>query len=176
MPVYNWYPSVLARANASASYVTHKFHEHLNSIKADPAAQEGLKDWINTNLVIGGLGITDARDAELKQLVSDPEHAIFHFSKMISWRARIGWSTHGHSAVDVNIYSSGGPHAEDIRGNVENTDIGKFLKDYLNVDVDAVTKELTSKMDWEQSLPVSTDNAMVQLGFEMEEAPMYWVE
>lgn len=165
---------MLQRANASASYVTHKLHEHLSSIGSAPAAQKGLKDWINTNLVIGGLGITNAQDSELEQLVSDPEHAIYHFSKMTSWRARIGWSTHGHSAVDVNIYSSGGPHAEDIHGNVENTDIGKFLKNYLAVDVDAVTKELMDKMDWKQSLAVSTDEAMAQLGFEMEEAPAYW--
>ncbi|KAJ2977686.1 hypothetical protein NUW58_g7735 [Xylaria curta] len=65
---------------------------------------------------------------------------------MISVRAQIGWSTHGHSAVDVNIYSSGGPGTEALRGNVENTDVGAFLREYLRVDVDAVTKELNEKM------------------------------
>jgi alkaline phosphatase len=65
---------------------------------------------------------------------------------MVSLRARLGWSTHGHSAVDVNVYSSGGPGTERIRGNVENTDVGKFLREYLNVDVDEITKELKDKM------------------------------
>lgn len=122
------------------------------------------------------MGITDARDAELKELVSDPLHAIYTFSKMISWRARVGWSTHGHSAVDVNIYSSGGPHAEPIRGNVENTDIGKFLKEYLSVDVDAVTKELTEKMDWKQSPAVSSEDTLAEMSFGMDEATAYWIE
>lgn len=167
---------MLAKANASSLYVAHKLHEHINSIKSDPAAQDDLADWINTKLVIDGLGITDARDSELKQLASDPEHAIYTFSKMISQRARIGWSTHGHSAVDVNIYSSGGPHAEDIHGNVENTDIGKFLRNYLVVDVDAITEELKEKMNWKQSLASSSDDLMVNMEFEMEEAPVYWME
>lgn len=96
---------------------------------------------------------------------------------MISHRARVGWSTYGHSAVDVNIYSSGGPAAEDIHGNVENTDIGKFLRNYLNVDTAAVTKELRDKMDWKQSLgAVSSENAVAQMGVQMDEAPGYWME
>lgn len=172
LPVYNWYPSVLAEANASNQYLTVKLYQHLKSIESDPAAKDDLEDWINTNLVIPGLGITDARDSELKQLASDPEHAIYTFSKMISTRARIGWSTHGHSAVDVNIYSSGGPHAEDIHGNVENTDIGKFLRKYLSVDTEAVTKELKGKMNWQQShAAVLSGDTLVYTGTELEEDP-----
>ena len=66
---------------------------------------------------------------------------------MISRRARVGWSTHGHSAVDVNIYSSGGEAADKIRGNVENTDVGVFLREYLGVDVTDITEELREKLD-----------------------------
>lgn len=167
--MYNWHPSVLAKANASAQYLAHQLHEHLRSISENPTAQAELEDWINTHLVIAGLGITDARDSELEKLTSDPAHAIFTFSQMISQRARIGWSTHGHSAVDVNIYSSGGPAAEDIRGNVENTDVGKFLRKYLDVDVDAITEELMAKMDWKQTVTVSSDELMAQMGYEMVE-------
>lgn len=167
---------MLAKANASAQLLAHKLHEHLRSINSDPAAQENLEDWINTNLVMTGLGIADARDSELKKLASDPVHALYTFSQMVSRRARIGWSTHGHSAVDVNIYSSGGPHAEDIHGNVENTDIGKFLRSYLDVDTEAVTKELKEKMNWKESLTAVSSEEMVKpMGFEMEEEPSYWI-
>jgi len=47
-----------------------------------------------------------------------------------------------HSAVDVNIYGTIGSH--DLRGNNENTDVGKFLRDYLDVDVHKVTEELAT--------------------------------
>lgn len=178
LPVYNWHPSVLAKANASAQYLASQLHEHLKSISENPTAQAKLEDWINTHLVIAGLGITDARDSELEKLASDPDHAIYTFSQMISQRARIGWSTHGHSAVDVNIYSSGGPDAEDIHGNVENTDVGKFLRKYLDVDVDSITEELKAKTDWKQKMAVNTDDVMAQMGYEMLEvgAVADWVE
>lgn len=129
------------------------------------------------NLVITGLGITDARDSELEKLASDPLQALYTFSQMISHRARLGWSTHGHSAVDVNIYSSGGPDAEDIHGNVENTEVGKFLRNYLGLDTKAVTTELRSKMNWTQSLAAITpDDVVAQMGVQVEEAPAYWME
>ncbi|KAL2277397.1 hypothetical protein FJTKL_00082 [Diaporthe vaccinii] len=174
LPVYNWYPTVLAKANASAQYLAHKLHEHIASIKSDPAALEDLEDWINTKLVIPGLGIADARDFELKKLASDPEHAIYTLSRMISQRARIGWSTHGHSAVDVNIYSSGGRLAEDIHGNVENTQVGQFLRKYLDVDTDKITDELREKMQWNQSSAEPAD-AMIRMGFEAQEPQMDWI-
>lgn len=144
LPVYNWYPSVLAKANASAEHLALLLREHIFSSPAE--SKESLTEWINTELVISRLGINDALEIELNALASNPGAAIAIFSKMISMRARVGWSTHGHSAVDVNIYSSGGSAADKIRGNVENTDIGVFLSEYLDVDVDGVTKELEKKM------------------------------
>lgn len=50
-------------------------------------------------------------------------------------------ATHGHSGVDVNIYGIGAALSK-LSGNHENTEVGNFLKDYLEVDVDAVTQEL----------------------------------
>jgi alkaline phosphatase len=145
LPVYNWHPSILANANASSEYLAALLSKHVDEIKGEK--KESLKDWINTHLVIGRLGIANALDDELDALAADPGQAVPLFSAMVSRRARIGWSTAGHSAVDVNIYSSGGGGAEKIRGNVENTDIGKFLREYLAVDVDEITRELVEKMD-----------------------------
>jgi alkaline phosphatase len=147
LPVYNWYPQILANANASAEHLAAKLAKHVASLSATAAApsKKKLAAWINDELVVPGLGINDATDEELSQLVDTPEAALVIFSAMISFRAHIGWSTHGHSAVDVNVYSSGGPAAEKIRGNVENTDIGQFLASYLDVDVDEITKELQEK-------------------------------
>lgn len=50
--------------------------------------------------------------------------------------------------MDVNIYSSGGRGTEKIRGNVENTDVGKFLRGWLDLDneVEDITKELVKKL------------------------------
>lgn len=145
LPVYDWHPSILAKANASAQYLAVLLNQHVASASSE--SKESLKDWINRHLVVQRLGIANALDDELEALAANPGAALGLFAGMVSRRARIGWSTGGHSAVDVNIYSSGGHGAERLRGNVENTDIGKFLRDYLRVDVDEITKELQEKMD-----------------------------
>ncbi|KAH7140707.1 alkaline-phosphatase-like protein [Dactylonectria macrodidyma] len=145
LPVYNWYPKILANATASAEWLAVKLQAHLSS--SDFAGKGKLKTWINEELVIPGLGFSDATDAELTRIVEDTGNALTYFADMISLRAHIGWSTHGHTAVDVNIYSSGGPGTEKIRGNVENIQVGEFLSAYLDVDVKEITEELRDKTD-----------------------------
>ncbi|KAI0166185.1 alkaline phosphatase [Xylariaceae sp. FL1272] len=149
-PQYLWYPQVLANATASSELLARRLQEHVAQSESSEKSTEKLMKWINEELVIPGLGISDATDIELTTLAVFPDRAQPSFANMISTRAQIGWSTHGHSAVDVNIYSSGGPGTDAIRGNAENTDVGKFLREYLSVDVDAVTKELNEKMGSEK--------------------------
>ncbi|KAI1497771.1 alkaline phosphatase [Biscogniauxia marginata] len=149
-PNYLWYPAVLANASVSSELLARRLRGHIAKSSSENNSIDKLKKYINEELVIPGLGISDASDEELTTLASRPDLSQPTFANMISVRAQIGWSSHGHSAVDVNIYSSGGPGTDAIRGNVENTDVGKFLRDYLKVDVDAITKELNEKMETKQ--------------------------
>jgi alkaline phosphatase len=135
-PHYGWYPASLANVSHSASYLAHKLND-------DWFEADKRKPYINKKYVQKGLGIWDATDEELDLLIDNPEFAVYYFADMVNRRAQIGWATHGHSAVDVNIYGYGDIDA--LRGNHENTDVGKFLREYLDVDVDAITKELNKK-------------------------------
>ncbi|KAH6603556.1 repressible alkaline phosphatase precursor [Trichoderma cornu-damae] len=144
LPVYDWYPGALANASSSAEFLASKLHTYAEN---NPSSKEELMEWINEELVIPGLGILDASYEELSALADNPAAAVIFFSAMVSLRAHVGWSTHGHSAVDVNLYSSGGPGTEEIRGNVENTDVGQFLAYYLDVDVQEITDELREKTE-----------------------------
>lgn len=82
------------------------------------------------------------KDARLSNFTSEEVHALASgqsssalasfFSEMISKRALISWATHGHSAVDVNLYSFGESSAL-LAGNHENTEIGEFIRDFLGV-------------------------------------------
>jgi len=92
-----------------------------------------------------GLGISDVSDKEISFIVDHPEIALYSFTDMVSRRAQIGWTTHGHSGVDVNIYASSLKDAKTLIGNHENTEIGDFLQDYLGVDVKPITDELKEK-------------------------------
>ena len=46
--------------------------------------------------------------------------------------------------MDVNIYAVGKEARERLLGNHENTEIGEFIRDYLDLDLDRVTKILNS--------------------------------
>jgi alkaline phosphatase len=48
-------------------------------------------------------------------------------------------------AVDVNIYASSPEDAPGLTGNHENIEVGKFIADYLDVELEPVTKELKEK-------------------------------
>jgi alkaline phosphatase len=72
----------------------------------------------------------------------------------------------------VNIYGSAGTDA--LRGNHENTDIGKFLREYLDVDVQAITDELSAKsktfgvstihgFDWTGRVPTEEDLQLAEI-------------
>ena len=47
--------------------------------------------------------------------------------------------------MDVNVYAAGDLAVEKLRGNHENTDIGQFIKEYLELDLDGVTRILNSE-------------------------------
>lgn len=46
------------------------------------------------------------------------------------------------AAVDVNIYASDPKAARALVGNHENTEVGHFLSDYLDLDLEPITAEL----------------------------------
>ncbi|KAL1874378.1 hypothetical protein VTK73DRAFT_404 [Phialemonium thermophilum] len=173
LPVYNWNPSVLAKVNASSERLASLLQEHVKSTGNESKSE--LKNWINESLVIPHLGIKNARDSELDAIASHPDVAVTAFAHMVSSRARIGWSSHGHSAIDVNVYSSGGPGTENIRGNVENTEIGKFLREYLAVDVDKITEELKTKMDLPRPQQLMDDGVLVPEPVDTEGHPWQWI-
>ncbi|OTA99112.1 hypothetical protein M426DRAFT_325458 [Hypoxylon sp. CI-4A] len=163
-PQYLWYPAVLANASSSSEYLAHRLQGHIT--QTSDHSIDKLKKYINEELIIPGLGIHDASEEELTAVASYPDQSQYIFAHMISIRAQIGWSTHGHSAVDVNIYSSGGPGTDAIRGNVENTDVGKYLREYLNVDVDAITKELNEKFTPKRRIGMINDERAVDFAAE----------
>ncbi|PNS16833.1 Repressible alkaline phosphatase [Sphaceloma murrayae] len=168
-PHYTWYPSVLANATSSAELTAHEYHTYLASHPATSSSSKTTKS-INkylTTLITDKLGFVPTTQ-ELKALTSRPVFAIWILGDMISRRAQIGWSSHGHTAADVNIYSSAavrsparqgkGGRAHDgwmkavrerLGGNRENTDVGAFLRWWLDVEgeVEEVGRELVSDED-----------------------------
>ncbi|KAJ5888208.1 Repressible alkaline phosphatase [Penicillium taxi] len=157
-PEYLWYPQVLANANHSSEYAGAKFTEYTSG-EGKGHDDSKKKSYVRKTLLEKDLGITDASDEELEAIIHAKPGVppTYVFADMISRRAQIGWSSHGHSAVDVNIYASSKKDAWPLLGNNENTDVGSFLADYLDLNVAAVTKKLQSSAYWSTSGDASSD-------------------
>lgn len=69
--------------------------------------------------------------------------------------------------MDVNIYASSSKDAWPLVGNHENTEVGQFLADYLDLDVKDITKRLQSSSAWsfaDVEVVTSTDRPFAWLG------------
>jgi len=67
---------------------------------------------------------------ELRKLsdIEPEEHrkSLAFINGLINKRSRTGWTTHGHTGVDVNLYAYG-PASNQLIGHWDNTKIGKFI-------------------------------------------------
>ncbi|KAH0343215.1 alkaline phosphatase-like protein, partial [Aureobasidium melanogenum] len=164
-PEYLWYPGVLANATHSAEHTARLYFSHLSASKPSKA---DLPKYL-TKLINDNLGIKDVTREEIDYLIEHPVLSPWTMSQIISKRSQTGWSTHGHSAVDVNIYSSNRHASKKLHGNHENTEVGEFLRWYLNVEdeMKEVTKELKDKLEisggesWLGAVPSQEDLAVV---------------
>lgn len=153
-PDYLWYPEVLLNSTHSGEFLTKKALQYAQLESAD--AQ--LSSYIAKEIIEKDMGISDHVQLEVKTLTklarsSDAARLLNFLNNMISVRSQTGWSTHGHSAVDVNIYAYSNserinsqlirraPHTG-LLGNHENIEIGEFMAKLTGADLDKVTKAI----------------------------------
>lgn len=109
-PEYLWLPGVLANASHSSEFLSKNLKEYL-SMETSLSKQ---RKYART-LLEKGLGVTDATDEEVDHLL-DPNYQIVPeqvFTDIISRRAQVGWSTHGHSGM-YSLFSFMGPCSNEV--------------------------------------------------------------
>ncbi|CCH43122.1 Repressible alkaline phosphatase [Wickerhamomyces ciferrii] len=152
-PDYIWYPEALLNAKHSGEYLNKKIANYDG---------KDLKNFIIEEILTKDLGIKDFTDEEVESLISHKANSHYIINNIISLRSQTGWSTHGHSAVDVNIYAYANKRStmiklyETLGGNHENIEIGQFIVDYFNLDLDQVT-ELVKDTQHEPKKSVKSD-------------------
>lgn len=147
-PEYLWYPAILANSTHSGEFLAEKIH----SFNQQEHKREDRKKFIQLEIFKKQLGVLDYTEDEVNGLLelNDESEIQYFLNNMISLRAQIGWSTHGHSAVDVNIYAYTNNRntwfeiLDKLQGNHENIEIGSFIADYLQLDLDEVTKQIAN--------------------------------
>ncbi len=128
--VYDWDPAYLARVSASADRMGRliadgenpeavlRAHAAVDSLTAEERTTLGLSDEL------------EPRRVENRTL-----------AHLVSRRALVGWTTGGHTAVDVGLYAYG-PGADRLRGAMENDAVGRALADVLGLDLAPLTARL----------------------------------
>ncbi|CAO3572397.1 unnamed protein product [Mortierella alpina] len=168
-PDYLWRPEVIARAKVSTEVLTGQllaFHAanpaptaqttggHDQSQRQE-AHRRRVENFVRKDVLEHGLGIKDPSDDEMAFLANPktiPNDLLRFLGHAISRRANLGWTTMGHTGVDVNLYAESSPDGgerilEGLMGNHENTDIGDFMVSYLDLDLSSITERLVSSAD-----------------------------
>lgn len=88
-------------------------------------------------------GITDLTDEEINTL-KETDYVQDTVGELISKRSFIGWTTGGHVGGDVALYwySTSDLATKPLKGTINNADIGLYVADIMNLDLDKLTDEL----------------------------------
>lgn len=140
-PDYAWYPQVLFNAHYSGEYCSKQIESYKGNDKSS---------FVEHDILEKLLEISDYTDDDVRFLVNEKDRNSVQdkLNNMVSVRAQVGWTTHGHSAVDVNIYAYSNRKKaleeikEYLQGNHENTEIGGYMAQYLNIDLSKVTEKI----------------------------------
>ncbi|MEM6336510.1 MAG: alkaline phosphatase [Bacteroidota bacterium] len=132
---YDWRPDFIAGIQRSYEGLS-------NYIEANPEADMAklLREDMNMP------DLDDALVQEMDSLFAASNIGAFYniLSTELNERARIGWTTGGHTGLDVNL-ASFGPGAERFTGSMENAEVGQRVAELLGYDLAALTEEMRSE-------------------------------
>ncbi|PWN23834.1 alkaline phosphatase-like protein [Microstroma glucosiphilum] len=163
-PEYLWYPERLTGVQHSGDVLSAKLLEYY---RTGPGARS-LRQFVVGHILgpEGGLGfgagtsggeITEGEISRVleclpssRSMVVPPIDNDDECRKAIvdvaSRRANIGWTTSGHTGVDIPVFTHGGAAlGEGLHGIIENTDIGKYISKLLDLDLKSISRKLNVK-------------------------------
>jgi alkaline phosphatase len=135
-PIYNWNPHALINVKHSGEYIANRLVSMEQLHRHKFVTETVIAKWLNITE-----SAADHEDVSVLTHSSSKGDIDKAVGRLVSRRAEIGWATHGHSGVDVNLYAYG-RGATKLAGNHENTQIGDFISDSLGLDLAQVTERL----------------------------------
>lgn len=127
--VYAWEPGVLAGVQSSHGVMIGELLEDSADVAGVLRARAGIDD------------LSDAETSGLQAALAGGGLLNALLSEIIGRRAVIGWTTSGHTAVDVKLFAFGPGH-ERFAGHHDNTAVGETIAGLLGLDLPALTERL----------------------------------
>lgn len=130
---YEWLPEVLYPVTASAEFIA-------SQIIAGQAIRDAMAEYTGID------SMTDAEVASIQATIDagvQSSWVAIAVGQVVSSRAKIGWTTSGHTAQDVNLYHAG-RRVNGLTGNLDNTEVASLLIRELGLagEIDIVNDEL----------------------------------
>ena len=124
---YAFYPSIVEAVQKSTEYMASTISSTSNyTFVAEMLAQFGLPNLSTSEY----------------SLLNTFSPITFGYDEIINRRARIGFTTRGHTGVDVNVYSYG-PGSQKYYGNKQNTQLGQIIADLMGFNLSEITTKLS---------------------------------
>ena len=124
---------------------------------ADRSKAEVIREAVATYM-----GISDLTDAEVAAIgAAKPGSLNYAIGPVVAARAKIGFTTNGHTGEDVVLYNYD-PFGRRLTGLVKNTDIASYMASTMNVDLMETTSRLfqdAASMFAKKGASLSTDKA-----------------
>ncbi len=98
-------------------------------------------DVASTMIKYGLDNPTAAEISLITNATNTAKEKMFAVSDVLSRRVRVGWSTRGHTGIDVNVYAYG-PQSTLFYGNQENTDLGNKVAQIFGLNLQSITRQL----------------------------------
>jgi len=122
---YTWRPELIKAVNISAKEMTKKVYHLKSSIKMKDLFQKYMKIELTKKEL---KKIKEKRAKPCEKFNKCKLHD--YITKLVDKRSETGWTTHGHTAVDVPIFAYGNS-ALLFHGFMDNTDISKKIATLL---------------------------------------------
>jgi len=129
---YAYFPGKLLNVTNStevmSSHLLALHEEGYSGARLEKAIRDSIFKWI---------GISSPTEDQMSRLTAklpDAYSYMLAISEIVSDHVEIGFATHGHSAVDINLYALG-PGASAFRGNMDNTEIFPRIMSLLGFSV-----------------------------------------
>jgi len=124
---YDYNPNVLLKVNASAIKMASLIHAG--------------GEIFGILYQYAGINLTTSEFQAIQNASNDIPATTVVIGNIIAKRTGLGWSTTGHTGVDVNLYATG-YKADQLFGNYNNRDVGSWVAQMFNLDLAAETEKL----------------------------------
>lgn len=137
----------IGNSSLDKGYDTASFDSFMKPLKAAKTTAEGaakLFDKERSNVaevMLKCFGINDLTEPEIKSIKEAKGDVTYAMGPVISRRAQIGFTTHGHTGEEVFL-AAYAPDNQKPTGLVENIEIAEYMANTIGVNLDDLTKQL----------------------------------